>query len=63
MNVSWIIPNDRLKQRKKFVETYNKVFGHNATVKYSEAWLNAYNKYMKEVQPNEEVESTVNVIQ
>lgn len=45
--VSWIIPNDRLNERKKFIEKYNKVFGHNATVKYSDAWLKAYEAYME----------------
>ena len=49
VNVSWIIPEDRLQQRKKFVDTYNKVFGHNASVKYSEAWLKAYNDWKREV--------------
>lgn len=47
INVSWIIPDDRLNQRKKSVETYNKVFGHNATVRYSDAWIKAYEKYME----------------
>lgn len=54
--VSWIIPNDRLKERQKFINTYNKVFGHNATVRYSEAWQDAYNKYMQEVSTDEKVE-------
>lgn len=44
---SWIIPNDRLNERNKFIEKYNKVFGHNATVRYSDAWLKAYEKYME----------------
>lgn len=52
VNVSWIIPEDRLQQRQKFVDTYNKVFGHNATVKYSEAWLKAYNDWKREVDQN-----------
>ena len=46
--VSWIVPDDRLNERRKFVETYNKVFGHNATVSYSDAWLKGYEKYMTE---------------
>ena len=54
MNVSWIIPNDRLKQRQKFVDNYNKVFKHNATVRYSDAWLSAYNKYLKEMEGGSE---------
>jgi hypothetical protein len=48
INVSWIIPQDRLRQRQKFVDTYNKVFGHNATVRFSDAWKKAYQKYMEE---------------
>lgn len=52
VNVSWIIPNDRLKQRRKFIDTYNKVFGHSATVNYSEPWLKAYEEWRNE---NEEV--------
>lgn len=55
--VSWIIPNDRLNERKKFIEKYNKVFGHNATVEFSDAWKKGYKKYMEEeVNKNEEVE-------
>ena len=56
MNVSWIIPNDRLKERQKFVDKYNKVFKHNATVRYSDAWLKAYNKFLKESEGGENVE-------
>lgn len=47
--VSWILPNDRLNERKKFIDTYNKVFNHNATVNYSEAWLKGYEKYMSDL--------------
>lgn len=47
VNVSWVIPEDRLKQRQKFVDKYNKVFKHNATVRYSEAWLTAYETWQK----------------
>lgn len=45
--ISWIIPNDRLNERQKFTETYNKVFKHNASVDYSQAWLDAYEEYME----------------
>ena len=45
--ISWILPNDRLNERRKFIDKYNKVFGHNATVDFSEAWLNAYEEYLK----------------
>ena len=44
--VSWIIPNDRLNERRKFIKKYNKVFGHNASVDFSDAWKDAYNEYM-----------------
>ena len=56
-DVSWIIPDDRLKQRQKFIKTYNKVFNHNATVRYSDAWLKAYESW-KEEGRNEEVADT-----
>lgn len=56
VNVSWIIPNDRLKQRQKFIDSYNKVFGHNATVKYSDAWQKAYEKYMNQEVDNNDKE-------
>lgn len=56
INVSWIIPDDRMKQRRKFIETYNEVFGHNATVEYSDAWKKAYEKYMEEGGEGEKVE-------
>lgn len=58
--VSWIIPNDRLKERRKFIETYNKVFGHNATVDFSDAWKKGYEKYMQDLKggyEDEKVES------
>lgn len=56
-NVSWIIPDDRLKQRKKFVDTYNKVFSHNASVKYSEAWLKAFTQWRNEANEKEVADS------
>ena len=51
--VSWILPNDRLQERQKFIATYNKVFGHNATVRYSDAWLKGYEAYMKDAAEQE----------
>ena len=46
--ISWILPNDRLNERKKFAETYRKVFKHpDASVNFSQAWIDAYNEYMK----------------
>lgn len=61
--LSWILPNDRLNERKKFIEKYNKVFKHEATVDFSKAWLDGYNEFLntnnmtgQEVLTNEEVE-------
>lgn len=45
--VAWIVPLDRLNERKKFVKTYNEVFNHEATVKFSKAWLTGFKKYMQ----------------
>lgn len=46
--VSWIIPDDRLNERKKFAKTYAKVFNHpGADVEYSQAWINAYYEFLK----------------
>lgn len=64
--VSWIIPNDRLKERKKFIETYNKVFNHNATVDFSDAWKKGYEKYMRDLKGgnvDEEVSDNVDIIE
>lgn len=36
--VSLILPNDRLKQRKKFCEEMNRIFGLNVSVDFSECW-------------------------
>ena len=55
--VSWIIPEDRLKERKKFIEKYNRVFGHSATVNFSDAWLKGYEAYMRGGGERENVES------
>ena len=64
--VSWIIPNDRLKERKKFIETYNKVFNHNATVDFSDAWKKGYEKYMRDLKGgnvDEKVSDNVDIIE
>lgn len=64
--VSWIIPNDRLKERKKFIETYNKVFNHNATVDFSDAWKKGYEKYMQDLKGgnvDEKVSDNGNIIE
>lgn len=55
-DVSWVIPNDRLKQRRLFVQKYNKVFKRNASVRYSEAWIKAFESWQKEGEINENTE-------
>ena len=61
--VSWIVPNDRLNERRKFINTYNKVFGHNATVDFSDAWKKGYEEYMqKDFVENDEEEVGDNVV-
>lgn len=54
--VSWIVPDDRLKERRKFIEKYNKVFKHNASVDYSDAWIKGYQHYMEELSGGDENE-------
>ena len=56
--VAWIIPNDRLNERQKFVESYNKVFNRNATVRYSKAWVDAYEEFLRGGKDNEEMANT-----
>lgn len=54
--VSWIIPNDRLNERKKFTDKYIKVFNHpGASVDFSKAWLDSYQEYMEGGDINEEI--------
>lgn len=41
----WIIPIDRLKQRERAIDEFNKMSGMNATVKFSPVWENEYQIY------------------
>lgn len=53
--ISWILPNDRRNERQKFAETYRKVFNHpDASVDYSQAWIDAYKEYMEGGNSNEQ---------
>ena len=52
--VAWIIPLVRLNERKKFIETYNKVFNHEASVKFSKAWMTGFKKYMQLTEDEED---------
>ena len=55
--ISWILPNDRRNERQKFAETYAKVFRHpDASVDYSQAWLDAYQEYMEGGNINEDIQ-------
>lgn len=55
--VSWILPNDRLNERKKFVEIYRTVFNHpDADVDYSKAWLDGYREFLGSGVNNNEME-------
>lgn len=60
--ISWILPNDRLNERQKFTETYRKVFRRpDASVDYSQAWLDAYEEYMEGGNINEDIQYNTSV--
>ena len=60
--ISWILPNDRLNERQKFTETYRKVFRRpEASVDYSQAWLDAYQEYMEGGNINEDIQYNTSV--
>lgn len=60
--ISWILPNDRLNERQKFTETYRKVFRRpDASVDYSQAWLDAYEEYMEGGNINEDLQYNTSV--
>lgn len=60
--ISWILPNDRLNERQKFTETYRKVFRRpEASVDYSQAWLDAYEEYMEGGNINEDIQYNTSV--
>ena len=47
-SLSFIYPNDRLKQRQKGFDAFNKMFGTDITVRFSDAWLTESIKYKNE---------------
>lgn len=51
---SFIIPNDRLKQRRIFVEKINKMFELDIEVDFSDSWKTESLKYKKEADLNED---------
>lgn len=44
-SISFIIPNNMLKQRKKAIAKFNELFGFNASVDFSKAWKTEETKY------------------
>ena len=52
-SMSFILPNDRLKMRRKGWEKVNRLFGTNVTVDFSDAWKTESIKYKKEADIDE----------
>lgn len=52
-SMSFILPNDRLKMRRKGWDKVNKLFGTNVTVDFSDAWKTESIKYKKEADIDE----------
>ena len=52
-SMSFILPNDRLKMRRKGWDKANKLFGTNVTVDFSDAWKTESIKYKKEADIDE----------
>lgn len=55
---SWLLPLDKLKQRRLWCEAMNRCFGLSLSVDFAEPWRSAYEAYLKKQQegaePNEE---------
>ena len=47
-SLSFIYPNNRLQMRQEGFDRFNKLFGTDITVRYSDAWLTESIKYKKE---------------
>ena len=65
-SLSFVYPNDRLKMRRRGWDQFNKLFGTNVTVRFSDAWLTESIKYKNEAdidgdQMLEEAESAEDV--
>ena len=52
-SMSFILPNDRLKMRRKGWDKVNKLFGTSVTVDFSDAWKTESIKYKKEADIDE----------
>lgn len=47
-SLSFIYPNDRLKMRQRGFDEFNRIFGTNVKVRFSDAWLTESIKYKNE---------------
>ena len=47
-SLSFIYPNDRLKMRQRGFDEFNRLFGTNISVRFSDAWLTESIKYKNE---------------
>lgn len=52
-SISFILPNNMLKQRRKALEVFNRLSGSNATVDFSKAWKTEETKYVAEADKTE----------
>lgn len=52
-SLSFIIPNNMLNQRRKALETFNRLSGYNASVDFSKAWKTEEVKYVSEADKTE----------
>lgn len=52
-STSFILPNDRLAMRKRWIENCNKLFGTEIEVEFSDAWKTEELKYKKEADLDE----------
>ena len=43
--ISWVLPLARLQARQDGLKEFNRVFGENATVRFSDLWLQEYQAY------------------
>lgn len=53
-STSFILPNDRLKQRRRWVDKINRLFGTDIQVDFSDAWKTESLKYKKEADLDED---------
>lgn len=52
-SISFILPNDMLKQRKKAIAKFNELSGYNARVDFAKAWKTEETKYIAQADKTE----------